>query len=161
MVSKLPGESRPLNDVDINKIRNYSSRALDLGVVDAFYISDATTKPIAYLELIPKFALPYKIRTDGVDINLQSISKLPPSGPRVVIANFLYRHWFTAFTDKGQTLSIHADNLGRIAVEVPTLTTKLSIRYSPPWRYGFYLSLILLLTAFLLEMVKRYRNHSF
>jgi len=51
---------------------------------------------------------------------------------QIVIVNFLYRHWFKAFTETGQSLNIYPDKIGRLAIELPDPVKILSIRYSPP-----------------------------
>ncbi len=150
-VSKLPGDvsdPNPLKVKDIDNLRAISSQTLDLKILDAFYIHNADTKPMAYVESAPQVPIPYKIRTDGVDIDMQSV---PLERKQIVIANFLYRHWFKAFTETGQSLNIYPDGMGRLAIELSVPAKILSIRYSPPWHYGLYSGFILMLAAIMLS----------
>lgn len=148
-ISKLQGERRPWSDTDIENLRTKANQVLDLGVIEAFNIATPETKHMAYIESSPQMPLPYKIRTDGVDIDIQNA--VHSDGKYAVIANFLHRHWFSAYTDMERDVPVRADGMGRIAVELSKSAKILSIRYSPPWHYGFLLGAELLALAWLLS----------
>lgn len=154
-ISKLMGELRPWSDVDIEALRNRSSVVLDLGAVEAFNIATSETKHMAYLQSFPQQSLQYNIRTDGVDIDL---SKAGASLPATVVVNFLHRHWFKAYTNVESSLPLMADEYGRIVVALTKPATMLSVRYNPPWHYGFSISAGLLLIAFGLNKMRTRSN---
>ncbi len=144
MFSTFAGQPPAVPPEDEAKIRAASSRVEDLGTVRAFNVSTPATKPMAYDASAPQSPLPYQIRTDGVDIDLHNVGT-----DEVIIANFLYRHWFKAYSETGVELPIHSDARGRMAVEMTSPATMLYIRYCPPWYYGFLVQLGLLLAGVL------------
>jgi hypothetical protein len=146
-ISQLPDFLTVNNQSLINYLRSLKFREIDLGVVKTFDIRTEQTKPMAYIESSSPVALPYRIRTDGVDIKTLTSLK---GEKHILIVNFLYRQWFKAFTDKKQELTVHPDAFGRIAIDIPPDIGMVFVRYAPPWHYGFYAGILLLLIAGLL-----------
>lgn len=153
-ISKLPNEPRPFDDQIMKNLYAASNQIYDLGITEALNIATPDTKHMAYVVNEPQTPLPYKIRTDGVDIKIGDV-ELGEKPQVFVIANFLHRHWFKAYTDQETDLEVRKDAMGRIAVKLTKPASLLSIRYSPPWHYGFAIGTVLLAIAAMLEMAVR------
>lgn len=112
----------------------------DLGVYSVW--DPKNTRPMAYFEAAPTKPLLYDVVGNGFNVHTPA-----PSTDSILIANFLHRHWFTAWTDRGQTLRPYADAMGRLAFAIPAGTAKVFVRYSPPWGQGIFAGAIIALLA--------------
>ncbi len=121
-----------LNPAKAELFRKLAS-TVEQGPERAIYnVRDATaTKPMAYLLADQTRRLRYDIRGNGVDVETPAAT-----GSSVLIANFLHRHWLRAYDHAGRPLQHMADPVGRIAIAVPPGTSRVSIRYAPPWWQG-------------------------
>jgi hypothetical protein len=124
-------------------------------VIEMYRIGNADTKPMAYVRDMPSVPLDYKLLANGIDIKIPYISN---DAHVELVANFLYRHWFKAYTNSENDLIVKPDNMGRILVDLTKPAHILSIRYSPPWHYGFLLGGVFLLFAWLMYMLMQYLN---
>lgn len=142
LVATLPGPPPVLRPAELAALKERASRVVNVGVADAYDIRTPETKPIAFVESQPHVPLPYRLRNDGLDIDLTGVRY--DTHP-VVVAGFVHRRWMEAFTDEGRPVPLHADAYGRIVASLPDSGKRLSIRYCPPWHYGLLPALVLLL----------------
>jgi hypothetical protein len=149
LISKLPGEDRPVSDHFLSDMSKIAFRKQDFGVTEGFYIKSPNTKPIVYGKDNPHKAQEYFIRTDGLDIKLNDFA-----GGELVI-NFIYHDWFTAITDLNYSLNLYPDRMGRIVANVPPWAKTIQLRYNPPWSYGIIGGIFSLILALVLRKNER------
>ncbi len=79
----------------------------------------------------PGIALPIRIHGDGIAVSLPS----HPTDQRLLV-NFLHYPRMQAEVD-GQSVTLQADEWGRMVVAVPAESRHLRLTYRPNWRRGF------------------------
>lgn len=114
-------------------------------------IASPGTKPLVYREWQNRRieALPFYIVSNGLEISL------PGNTPRqnlafTVVANFLYRDWFQAFSERGVKLNITVDDFGRIVIPDAGNSHIIKLLYLPPWGRSWILAALFLGLAVLL-----------
>jgi hypothetical protein len=113
----------------------YQSRTVSLSELPA-------ARPMAFLRDQPQTPLPVKFDGSGATI----ITSEVPQGGRIVL-NMLWRREIQSKAD-GSRLSTTADEWGRITQQVPPGTREVRVSFRPPWEYGFAVSVVALILAF-------------
>ena len=98
--------------------------------------------PLAFLQDAPRQEVPFTVSGRGISV------VLPPSqSARDLTVNYVHRPSFSAVDEHSQTLLLGADEWGRMRVTVPPGTSKILVRYEPPFKLGVTLGFLLLACA--------------
>lgn len=148
LVSKLPGETEGISPRIREYLHSIGARRYDLDALDLFDLRhDDRIQPMAFLQIKDLPALPYRLRTNGVDIDTKNVTNFDNVS---MIVNFLYRPWFYAEDSNGKSLNTSQDHFGRLIVKLSAPTDRVALYYSPPWHYGLLIGLGIVLLSFLL-----------
>lgn len=131
----------PLGDL-LTRVPEDSYRLEPLGETGNFVtvVTLPAAAPLAFATSSPREPLALSMSVQGLDIALE------PGPARQVVLNFLHYPDMRASAD-GAPLPVAEDDWGRMVVDVPANTRRLTLRYVPPWGVGCALAIPLVVAG--------------